>query len=159
MRFGSAVLLGFVIGGIFPATAEAQAAAAGRGAPDSLTVLVSNLDRQLFDRFNAHDLTGLMALFSPDLEFYHDKGGLQHWQDVDAGFKGMFAQDNGMHRELVPGTLEVYPIPHYGAMEAGRHRFCHQESGKELCAVFKFVQVWKQEGNDWKVTRVISYGH
>ncbi|HTO74184.1 MAG TPA: nuclear transport factor 2 family protein, partial [Gemmatimonadales bacterium] len=159
MRFCPAVLVGLAIGVALPTAAEAQAEPAGRDAPDSLTVLMTRLDRELFDRANAHDLPGLMALFAPDLEFYHDKGGLQHWKDVEAGFRSIFEQNNGMHRELVAGSLEVYPIPNYGAMEAGRHRFCHQEKGKEECAVFKFVQIWRQDSTGWKVTRVVSYGH
>ena len=76
-----------------------------------------------------------------------------------AGFKKMFAQNNGMHRELVSGTLEVYPIKGYGAIETGTHRFCHTEEGEEICGTFKFLHIWQKEGTAWKVTRVVSYGH
>jgi ketosteroid isomerase-like protein len=56
-------------------------------------------------------------------------------------------------------TLEVYPIPGYGAMEIGQHRFTHTENGKTETADFKFVHVWKKAGGQWRVTRVVSYGH
>jgi hypothetical protein len=67
--------------------------------------------------------------------------------------------DNGLKRELVPGTLEVYPVRDYGAIEIGSHRFCHDENGKQDCGTFKFMHIWKKTGNEWKITRIISYDH
>lgn len=75
------------------------------------------------------------------------------------GLKGMFDQNNGIRRDLVPGSLEVYPIRDYGAIEIGAHRFCHVENGKDDCGTFKFVQIWQKQQRGWKVTRVVSYGH
>lgn len=134
--------------------------AAAENAPAAdLAGEIARLDAAMFDAFNAHDLPRLMALFSPELEFFHDKGGLQHYADVEAGFRRMFAQDNGMRRELVAGTLEAFPLPGYGAMEVGAHRFCHVENGAQECGTFRFLQIWQQDGADWRVTRVVSYGH
>jgi ketosteroid isomerase-like protein len=120
---------------------------------------IARMDATMFAAFNAHDGDKLMSFFSDKLEFYHDLGGLQSYSDVAAGFKRMFAQNNGMRRELVNGTLEVYPIKDYGAIETGTHRFCHTEEGKEICGTFKFLHIWQKEGTAWKVTRVVSYGH
>ena len=117
------------------------------------------MDKAMFDAFNAHDIDGVMALFSEDLEFYHDKGGLLRYDDARNGMKGSFDQNNGLRRDLIPGSLEVYPIKNYGAMEIGAHRFCHVENGKNDCGVFKFVHVWRKTGDQWKVTRVVSYDH
>ena len=39
-----------------------------------------------------------------------------------------------MIRELVPGTLQVYPIKGYGAIEMGIHRFHHPGHEKEFPA-------------------------
>jgi hypothetical protein len=36
---------------------------------------------------------------------------------------------------LVPGSLEVYPIPGYGAMQIGAHTFCHIEDGSNNVAL------------------------
>jgi ketosteroid isomerase-like protein len=120
---------------------------------------VVRLDDSLSAAFNAHDLDRLMALFSPDLEFYHDAGGLQSFDVVKSGFGGLFSQDNGSRRELVAGTLRVFPIGDYGALELGRHRFCHDEKGRVDCGTFEFAHVWRRQGSEWKITRVISYGH
>jgi hypothetical protein len=116
-------------------------------------------DRVMFDAFNGRDLDGLMASFSEDLEFYHDKDGRLTFSDVKAAFDRMFTSPEAPRRELVPGTLRVYPIPRYGAMEVGSHRFCHVENGKDECGVFDFSHVWQNQGNRWRVTRVLSYGH
>jgi hypothetical protein len=39
-----------------------------------------------------------------------------------------------MIRELVPGTLQVYPVKDYGAIEMGVHRFHHPRHEKEFPA-------------------------
>ncbi|MCU1230562.1 MAG: hypothetical protein JWO97_3446 [Acidobacteria bacterium] len=120
---------------------------------------IARMDTAMGDAFNAHDLDRLMALFSEDLEFYHDAGGLQSHRDVTNGFRNLFSRNDGLHRELVPGSLEVYPIHGYGAIEVGAHRFCHKENGRDDCGTFKFMEVWRQNAGTWKMTRVISYDH
>jgi ketosteroid isomerase-like protein len=117
------------------------------------------MDDTLTEAFNAHDLDRLMALFARDLEFYHDTGGRQSYDDVTSGFRGLFAANNGIERSLLPGSLEVYPIKDYGAIEIGEHRFCHQENGRTECGSVRFVHVWRKEADRWKITRVVSYGH
>ena len=62
-------------------------------------------------------------------------------------------------RELVDGSLEVYPIKGYGAIEIGAHRFCHTEDGKPDCGTFRFLQVWRFKDGAWKVSRDVSFGH
>jgi ketosteroid isomerase-like protein len=120
---------------------------------------IARMDATMFDAYNRHDLEGLMALFSDDLEFYHDSGGRLALAEVRGGFKNIFDRHDGIQRELVPGSLEVYPIKGFGAIEIGAHRFCHVENGRDDCGTFRFVQVWQQTGANWKVSRVVSYGH
>ena len=72
-----------------------------------------------------------MALFTQDLEFYHNKDRLTNYEQTGENFKRLFANTPDIRRELVPRTLEVYPIKDYGAIEVGAHRFCHKEEGKE----------------------------
>ncbi|HTV56370.1 MAG TPA: DUF4440 domain-containing protein, partial [Terriglobia bacterium] len=61
-------------------------------------------------------------------------------------------------RELVPGTLEVYPIAHYGAVEIGVHTF-HHPGHPENVGEAKFVQLWQNKNGNWQLTRVISFDH
>ena len=45
------------------------------------------------------------------------------------------------------------------AIEIGAHRFCHREKGRITCGTCRFVHVWKQTDQGWKIARVVSYGH
>ncbi|MEO8275127.1 MAG: nuclear transport factor 2 family protein [Thermoanaerobaculia bacterium] len=158
-RAATLVACFFCSGGAALLAAEAAAPALPALPATALHDEILRLDSEMFKAFNAHDSRALMAFFASDLEFYHDKGGLQTYAEVDAGFQRMFAQGNGIQRELVAGTFEVYPVPGFGAMETGSHRFCHVENGQNECGTFQFLQIWKQDGASWKVTRVMSYGH
>ena len=120
---------------------------------------IAYMDSVLFDAFNSHNLDKLKTLFTEDLEFYHDKGGLTGYEENMKNFTENFAKNNKLNRKLVPGSLEVYPIKDYGAMEIGSHTFCHIENGKEDCGTFKFVHVWQKKDGAWKISRVVSYGH
>ena len=120
---------------------------------------IARLDSAIFGAFNAHDVDRLMAMFTDDLEFYHDTGGLTDRRQSEESFKKMFAGTPDIRRDLVKGSLEVYPIKDHGAIEIGEHRFCHKENGKDDCGTFKFAMVWRRSGESWKISRVISYGH
>jgi len=120
---------------------------------------IARMDSQVFDAFNAHDLERLMALFTDDLEFYDDGSGLKNYSGTKEDFVKVFKDVPDLRRELLKETLEVYPLPGYGAIETGEHRFCHQENGKQDCGVMKFAMVWQQKGDMWKLSRVLSYAH
>ncbi|HMQ77781.1 MAG TPA: nuclear transport factor 2 family protein [Flavobacteriales bacterium] len=132
-----------------------------RTGADSLITAIAALDSALFAAFNAHDADRLGTFFTPDLEFYHDRGGLGGFDSTLAGFRRLFSQaaTADMQRELVPGTLEVYRLGEFGLLEICRHRFCHTENGTRECGTFKNVMVWRKEGDRYKVSRVISFDH
>ncbi len=56
------------------------------------------------------------------LEFYHDKTGLTVGKQpfLDAIKNNICGK---VQRTIVPGSLEVYPLKDYGAVEIGVHRF------------------------------------
>lgn len=143
-----AVLLGLAATG-----ARAQAPTT----PDALFNTVQALDTKLFDAYNRCDLATLSAMVSDDLEFYHDKTGLAVGRQtfVDAIKNNICGKVN---RELVPGTLEVYPIDNYGAVEIGVHRF-HHPGHDDNIGEAKFVTLWENKDGVWKITRAISYDH
>jgi hypothetical protein len=120
---------------------------------------IAHMDSVLFDAFNNRDLEVVKTIFSTDVEFYHDKGGLSNYDQTIESSKRLFDQNNGLRRTLIPGSLEVYPIKDYGAIQIGVHKFCHKENGKDDCGVFKFLHVWQRTAAGWKLARVISYDH
>lgn len=122
---------------------------------------IQHMDSVMFDAFNQRDVDQLMATFSEDLEFYHDLGGVTDYTQTKENFIKLFEnnRNTGLKRELVKGTLEVYPIKDFGAIATGKHRFCHYENGKLDCGTFQFAHTWQKKDGEWKVTRVLSYGH
>src|ERR1700733_190938 len=89
---------------------------------EELTKAVTALDKELFDAYNTCNLDKLGTLVADDLEFYHDKTGLAVGKQpfLDAIKNNICGK---VTRELVPGTLAVYPLHGYGAVEIGGHRF------------------------------------
>ena len=128
-------------------------------ATDPLFQTIKSLDTQLFDAYNRCDLEKFGSLLADDLEFYHDKSGLSRGrQALVDGVKNNIC--GKVTRELVPGTLEVYPIANYGAVEIGIHRFHHQGDEKtESVGEAKFIHLWQDKDGVWKITRVISFDH
>lgn len=128
-------------------------------ARDALFATIQSLDTQLFDAYNRCNLEKFGALLDDDLEFYHDATGLSRGRQavVDAVKKNICGK---VTRELVPGTLEVYPLAHYGAVEIGVHRFHrpgHDDTGPVEEA--KYILLWQNTDGRWRLTRVISFDH
>lgn len=119
---------------------------------------ILKLDSAWFAAFNK-DITVFSSYIDSTLEFYHDGSGLTFYADNVAAFKRMMTRTPDLKRELLKETMEVYPIPGYGAVQIAQHRFCHMENGKMDCGVFKFIHTWKKTEQGWKVTRIISVDH
>ena len=124
-----------------------------------LTKIIQAQDSILFGAFNRCDIETFKSMFTEDLEFYHDLGGLTDYTFTVNAIKNNCDRNLGLVRTLVPGSLEVHPIKDYGAVQIGVHRFCHLENGREDCGTFKFVHIWRLSNGQWKITRVVSYYH
>lgn len=120
---------------------------------------IAHMDSVLFGAYNAHNMAVVKEIFDKSLEFYHDKGGVSNYDQTIASLNNALTTVKDIRRDLVPGSLEVYPINNYGAIEVGLHTFCHQENGQPNCGTFKFVNVWQKKDGVWKLTRVVSYDH
>jgi len=143
-----------------PAPMSDMTAERGRLSPPlTLRDTIAAADSALFAAFNQRDLTKLMLFFARDLEFYQDNEGVENYAQTKEDFAQMFRQPSPIRRELVPRSLEVFPIKNYGAMEVGRHRFCHAKGAKEDCGTFSFVHIWRRTDRGWQISRVVSYGH
>lgn len=140
---------------------ERPEAERGRSVDKALFDEISRQDTALFKAFNQHDLKTFESFFAKDLEFYHDKEGLSGYEKNMESFQKHFAEDAKVRRELVEGTLEVYPLAGFGAVELGIHRFYTSEKGQpeHLTATARFVTVWELKGGGWKISREISYDH
>ena len=153
LKFITALLIAIVVFG----TAHTQQPAQ-KQQDKELFETIRKLDSTWFSYFNK-DLTAFGSFIDTSLEFYHDRSGLTFYADNIAAFKRMKTTTPDLKRELLPETMEVYPVPGYGAVQIAQHRFCHMENGKMDCGVFKFIHTWKKTDQGWKVTRIISVDH
>ena len=146
-----------------------SAQTAGPVATKELFNEIAEKDRMLFDAvFNTCDIQALAALVTDDFEMFHDKGGLVSTSGAQfvENIRGMCERqktgvDYRARRELVEGSLEVYPLNNYGAVEVGVHRFYKKTEGQpdKLVEIARFTQVWKKDASGWKLARVVSYDH
>lgn len=114
--------------------------------------------------YNQCDVDKMATFFTPDLEFYHDKSGLTTPLSalISSTRTGLCGNaDWRLRREVVKGSLKVYPIAHYGAILSGEHVFYINEKGKEerLDGRANFTHIWRLTNNEWKMSRVLSYDH
>lgn len=117
---------------------------------------IVHMDSVLFSAYNICDLETMAGCFSEDIEFYHDQGGLMTNKDsiMAATEKNICGK---VKRVLVEGSIEVYPIKGYGAVEMGQHYFINNQEPKPAQpSIGKFVHTWKNETGKWRITRVIS---
>ncbi|BDU15169.1 nuclear transport factor 2 family protein [Lysobacter auxotrophicus] len=126
-----------------------------------LSRTIASLDTAVFDAFNRCDVPVQLrkhaSYFAPDVEFYHDTGGVT-WSREEMLANTRQYVCGKFRRELVPGSLKVFPIKEFGAIEQGTHRFCQFGSGK--CeGIADFTIVWENRDGAWRITRVLSYGH
>lgn len=125
-------------------------------------------DSLLFDvGFNKCNIPQFEALVSDDFEFYHDQGGITRGKPdfIKSIRTGICALSYKPRRELVEGSLEVYPMYDngvlYGAIQMGEHRFYAIEKDKPeyLTSTARFVHLWKLEKGEWKLARALSFDH
>lgn len=117
---------------------------------------IATMDSLFFDAYNNCKLQTLDSLISEDLEFYHDMGGLTTSKaDLVQALKNNIC--GKVTRELLKGSIEVYEIKNYGAVEMGFHGFHNNQEKKAGPTHFaKFVHIWRKENGQWKLSRVIS---
>jgi ketosteroid isomerase-like protein len=130
--------------------------AADDGKSGALFDTIIAQDSALFAAFNTCDVTTLAEMVSDDLQFFHDHDGLSVGRDtfvqsVKRNVCGHFT------RSLEPGSAEVWPVPGYGAVEIGAHRFHHADHSPD--GIGRFMILWKQIGNRWVMMQSFSYGH
>ena len=128
--------------------------------PDELFRTIASLDSALFASasYDQCDLEKFKSFFADDVEFYHDQGGLTVGSQTltEQVKKNLCGR---VRRELVAGTLKVYPMHGYGAVKIGVHRFYQPKQGNEPTGEAKFIHLWQKKDGAWKITRVISYDH
>ena len=116
---------------------------------------IVRMDSLWEDAYNHCKMDVQDQLLSDSIEFFHDRGGL-----IKSKTRLMDAYKNNIcgkvTRELLKGSIEVYTIKDYGAVEMGYHRFHSIHDTGPNSTFARFVHIWKKENGIWKITRVIS---
>lgn len=120
-----------------------------------LYAAIVHMDSVYFNAYNSCDMETQAHIYADNIEFYHDKGGLTTSKQelLDAIKKNICGK---VTRELVAGSIEVYPIAGFGAVEIGLHRFINHAEADSRSKPDKFIVVWQQKKDQWQITRVIS---
>jgi hypothetical protein len=115
---------------------------------------ISKLDSIYFDTYNSCNMGKMDTLTSENLEFYHDRGGLMtSKKEYLASIKKNIC--GKVTRKLAKGSIEVYEIPGFGAVEEGYHSFHNLVEGSES-QPSKFIIIWRHKDDKWQITRVVS---
>ncbi len=125
---------------------------------------VRSADAAFWDAFNRCDRAAMGRFFSDDAEFYHDQTGVTRSRSaiVDSLVRGPCGTpDLHLRRAVVAESIQVSPVPGFGAVMAGRHIFyAKQGSAPEIAATeARFTAVWQHRRGRWEMTRVVSYDH
>lgn len=124
--------------------------------PDSFDLYnkIVSLDSIFFNTYNTCDMEKMSSMFAEELEFYHDKTGLSTSKKevLEATHKNICGKVN---RTLVKGSIEVYPIHNFGAVEIGYHYF-HNKVEEVTGEPSKFIILWRLKDDKWQITRVVS---
>ncbi len=121
-------------------------------------------DEKFWQAFNRCDRAQMRALFTEDVEFYHDRTGatvrrsavVKSLADGPCGTPGLHVR-----REVVAGSTSLDPVPGFGAIVTGRHRFYAKRDGQaeRLDGEARFAIVWKVAHGRAQISRVLSFGH
>jgi Domain of unknown function (DUF4440) len=135
----------------------------------TLHLQIVKMDSLLFEEgFNNCDFKVLEEILSPDLEFYHDKGGVQNKTEfITASRNNICNSPNGkITRKAVPGSIQVFAMENngalYGALQTGTHEFFMQPPGQKVqkTGIAKFTCLWLlNDKKEWILKRVFSYDH
>ncbi len=140
-------------------TAPALATPADAPREEALEATIAALDGAVFDAFNhcgdPAQLRKHAGFFAPDVEFYHDTGGVTWTREAMIANTAKYACGH-YTRELA--SLHVSPVKDFGAIARGVHRFCQVDTGR-CNGEADFAMIWRRHDGQWQITRVLSYGH
>ena len=138
-------------------TSQAQMNEIGKYIPVDKVIYdqIVSMDKEFFDAYNNCDLIKQDSIYTENIEFFHDKGGLSTSKKeiLEATKKNICGK---VTRQLVKGSIEVYPINNYGAVEIGFHKFYNNQEPNAESKPSKFIIMWKNEIGNWKITKVVS---
>ncbi len=113
------------------------------------------MDAMWEDAYDNCKMDVMEDIISEDLEFYHDQGGLMtSKKKLNEALRNNIC--GKVTRELKAGSIEVYEIKGWGAVEIGMHGFINKQEPNAALHYSKFIHMWKREGGKWRISRAVS---
>ena len=134
-----------------------------------LRTAVAAADAALFKTFFEECAPAkLDTMLTPDFEMYHDREGVVARDSKS--FVALYTKQCEAkkapdawrsRRELVADSLNVEPVPGFGAIEEGDHVFYERQGDgpEKLVGRAHFVQLWQLTSTGWRLSHVLSYSH
>jgi hypothetical protein len=126
------------------------------------------MDQQLFEQgFNQCKLDMVVKLVDDNLEFFHDKSGMQNRAEFLLAMKNNVCgnPEGKPVRTLIKGSTKIFALENngvlYGAVQQGEHRFHLKgtDTAKAGYTLAKFTHVWILNKGQWQLKTAISYDH
>ena len=134
--------------------------------PSELYNTIKRMDSLYFGAQNACDLEKYASYLTDDLEFYHDVAGLTESKENEMSDMAVFCGEEQrsrqpLRRQLTEGTLKVFPMDNYGALQQCDHSFHLQinDGTEKIVGKGRLIALWKLENEEWKLARIVSYDH
>lgn len=134
-----------------------------------LTRQLWKVDSLFFDAYNRCDMATARRYLDPNLEFYHDQGGvtrgeaemIRSIEKYICGLDKPVGERVKVRRALVPATFKVYPMKGYGALVSYEHGFYQTAPGQKerLTGKALATTLWQLMPEGWRMSRIISYDH
>lgn len=136
---------------------------------NEVAATILRADSVFWTGYNTCNIPLMERYFTPDVEFYHDKGGVT--LGVDSLFKtlrGGMCRDTAnyrLRRAVVPNSVHVYAMRRggivYGAVIEGDHLFYIKRARQSefLDGEARFTHLWLLKDGEWRMARVLSYNH
>ena len=117
---------------------------------------ILSLDSIFWEAYNSCNLDLQSKFYSDSIEFYHDQAGLiTSKQAILEATKNNIC--GKIIRKPVEGSIEIFPINGFGAIETGKHIFYDTTKLKDPAPQMgKFIFIWQHKNNTWTIRKAIS---
>ena len=132
-----------------------------------LVEVITELDAKISAAYSTCDLNAMASLLAPDVELYNDETGRIVGRDsvIDTLRKnlcgGLRSAVVKYRRELVAGSLEVFPIARFGALEFSKSEIWADQSDgtSKPVVIVRALTVWELRAGVWMAARQFAYSH
>ena len=129
---------------------------------ESLREAIIRADSLRYVAYNGEDVDGFTSFLADDVEVFHDRfSAMQGRQAVRSSLASVFERPGRVRRELVPGSLEVYPLADSAAVQLSDNHFYEvaPDGSERLARIAKLIVFWRFAEGQWTAFKLASFDH